>query len=33
LVRDNVIQDEAKSEDLDKKDLQTRLGLSIDLVF
>jgi ureidoglycolate lyase len=33
LVRDNVIQDEAFSEDLDKKDLQARLGLSIDLVF
>lgn len=33
LVRDNVIQDEAQSADLDKKDLQTRLGLDIDLVF
>jgi ureidoglycolate lyase len=33
LVRDNVILDEAQSEDLDKKDLRARLGLDIDLVF
>lgn len=33
LVRDNVIQDEAIGEDIDKKDLQARLGLNINLVF
>jgi ureidoglycolate lyase len=31
LVRDNVIQDEALSEDLDKKDLLGRLNLMVDL--
>ena len=33
LVRDNVILDEAQSQDLDKKDLRARLGLDIDRVF
>lgn len=32
LVRDNVIQDEAQSEDLDKKDLQARLNLKMQLI-
>ena len=32
LVRDNVIQDEAQSEDLDKKDLQSRLNIKMQLV-
>lgn len=31
LVRDNVIQDEARSEDLDKKDLLARLNITLDL--
>ncbi len=32
LVRDNVIQDEALGEDLDKKDLTARLGIRLNLV-
>jgi len=32
LVRDNVIQDEAQSEDLDKKDLQHRLNVRLNLI-
>lgn len=32
LVRDNVIQDEAQSEDLDKKDLQMRLNVRMNLI-
>ncbi|WP_439533361.1 ureidoglycolate lyase [Polymorphobacter sp.] len=32
LVRDNVIQDEAQSEDLDKKDLTKRLNVRLDLI-
>ncbi|WP_448586191.1 ureidoglycolate lyase [Thermaurantiacus sp.] len=31
LVRDNVIQDEAHGEDLDKKDLEARLGVRLAL--
>ncbi|MFQ3595578.1 MAG: ureidoglycolate lyase [Sphingomonadaceae bacterium] len=31
LVRDNVIQDEARGEDLDKKDLEARLGIRLAL--
>ncbi len=31
LVRDNVIQDEAQGEDLDKKDLEARLGVRLAL--
>ena len=32
LVRDNVIQDEARSEDLDKKDLMQRFNMVIDVI-
>jgi ureidoglycolate lyase len=31
LIRDNVIQDEAHGEDLDKKDLEARLGIRLSL--
>jgi ureidoglycolate lyase len=31
LVRDNVIQDEAHGDDLDKKDLEARLGIRLSL--